>query len=64
LIPVLVTVITAVIFYGSERFREGVSPILAIYGTLGAFGMLTALTSSREMAVDSDDVRAANASLS
>jgi 4-amino-4-deoxy-L-arabinose transferase-like glycosyltransferase len=38
IIPVGVTLVTAVIFYGSERFRDGISPILAVYAALGAFG--------------------------
>jgi len=40
LIPVLVTIATAVIFYGSERFRDGIAPVLAVYASLGTVGLL------------------------
>jgi hypothetical protein len=40
LIPVLVTVTTVVIFYGSERFRDGIAPILVVYATLGVSFLL------------------------
>jgi hypothetical protein len=40
LIPVLVTVATVVIFYGSERFRDGIAPILVVYATLGVSFLL------------------------
>ena len=40
LIPVLVTVATVVIFYGSERFRDGIAPIVIVYAALGATALL------------------------
>jgi 4-amino-4-deoxy-L-arabinose transferase-like glycosyltransferase len=45
-IPVLVMVATAVIFYGSERFRDAIAPILIGYATLGAFGWFVPKRSS------------------
>jgi 4-amino-4-deoxy-L-arabinose transferase-like glycosyltransferase len=42
LIPVLVTVVTVVIFYGSERFRDGIAPVLVVYATAGVFALLRA----------------------
>lgn len=46
LIPVLATVATAVVFYGSERFRDGVAPILTVYAALGAAVLLRRRTPS------------------
>jgi 4-amino-4-deoxy-L-arabinose transferase-like glycosyltransferase len=39
-VPLLVTVLTVVGFYGSERFRDAVSPLLAIFATLAAVALL------------------------
>ncbi len=39
-VPVVVTVVTAAIFYGSERFRDGISPVLVVYAALGAVGIV------------------------
>jgi hypothetical protein len=39
LVPVVVTVATAIIFYGSERFRDSIAPILVVYAALGALGL-------------------------
>jgi hypothetical protein len=36
LVPVLITIATVVVFYGSERFRDAVAPIVVVYATLGA----------------------------
>jgi hypothetical protein len=38
LIPVLVMVATVIVFYGSERFRDAIAPILIVYAALGVFG--------------------------
>jgi 4-amino-4-deoxy-L-arabinose transferase-like glycosyltransferase len=38
LIPVAVTVATVIVFYGSERFRDGIAPVLVVYAALGFFG--------------------------
>jgi hypothetical protein len=44
LVPVVATLLTAVIFYGSNRFRDGIAPILvafAGFGLVRAFGRTT-----------------------
>ena len=39
-VPVLVTIATVVVFYGSERFRDGIAPLVVVYATLGASALL------------------------
>jgi 4-amino-4-deoxy-L-arabinose transferase-like glycosyltransferase len=52
-IPVLATVATAVVFYGSERFRDGISPILAVYAALGLIGLLARRSAKDDTSVTS-----------
>jgi 4-amino-4-deoxy-L-arabinose transferase-like glycosyltransferase len=59
-IPVLVTIATVIVFYGSERFRDGIAPIIVVYAAGGATGLARAVfggprpSSARESASPPD----------
>jgi 4-amino-4-deoxy-L-arabinose transferase-like glycosyltransferase len=54
LVPVIVTVATAVVFYGSERFRDGVAPVLVVYAAFGLLELMTLLRITPRTAIAVD----------
>jgi hypothetical protein len=48
-VPVLVTIATVVVFYGSERFRDGIAPVIVVYATTGAATLMRFQPKSAEI---------------
>jgi len=47
MLPVFATLASTIVFYGSDRFRDAIAPVLIVFATVGLYGILSAITGSR-----------------